>query len=146
MPHPWEFKEKFDFVTADFVYVRSLGDRKGIEEQTKTVSTERTNRLDRCRPPATIAEISYRNTLGGSSMLDEGVCAQVKSVENTCGSSRSSTRLGSNVNAKKWIAPSGSVETIEQGKLKAATYAETYLRQVANLELPPLKWKESRAA
>jgi CRISPR/Cas system-associated endoribonuclease Cas2 len=51
-----------------------------------------------------------------------------------------------NVNAKKWIAPSESVETIEQGKLKAATYAETYLRQVANLELPPLQWKESRAA
>ena len=51
-----------------------------------------------------------------------------------------------NVNAKKWIAPSKSVETIEQGKLKAATYAETYLRPVANLELPPLQWKESRAA
>ena len=50
-----------------------------------------------------------------------------------------------NVNAKKWIAPSESVETIEQGKLKAATY-ETYLRQVANLELPPLQWEESRAA
>ena len=51
-----------------------------------------------------------------------------------------------NVNAKKCIAPSDSVETIEQGKLKAATHAETYLRQVANLELPPLHWKESRAA
>jgi len=51
-----------------------------------------------------------------------------------------------NVNSKKWIAPSESVETIEQGKLKAAKYAETYLSQVANLELPPLKWKESRAA
>ncbi len=51
-----------------------------------------------------------------------------------------------NVNAKKWIAPSESVENIEQGKLKATTYAEAYLRQVANLELPPLKWKESCAA
>jgi hypothetical protein len=50
------------------------------------------------------------------------------------------------VNAKKWIASSESVETIEQGKLKAATYAEAYLRQVVNLELPPLQWKESRAA
>ena len=29
-------------------------------------------------------------------------------------------------------------------KLKAATYAETYLKRVANLELPPLQWKESR--
>ena len=50
------------------------------------------------------------------------------------------------MNAKKWIASSESVETIEQGKLKAATYAEAYLRQVVNLELPPLQWKESRAA
>jgi hypothetical protein len=47
-----------------------------------------------------------------------------------------------NVSAKKWIAPSQSVESIEQGKLKAATYAEAYLKQVANLELPLLKWKE----
>jgi uncharacterized protein YecE (DUF72 family) len=36
VPRPWEMKEKFDLVTADFVYVRWLGDRKGIEEQTKT--------------------------------------------------------------------------------------------------------------
>src|SRR4029077_11864476 len=35
MPRPWEMKEKFDLVTADFAYVRSLGDRKAIEEQTK---------------------------------------------------------------------------------------------------------------
>jgi len=27
--------EKFDPITADFTYVRWLGDRKGIEEQTK---------------------------------------------------------------------------------------------------------------
>ena len=36
MPRPWEFNQKVDFVTADFTYVRWLGDRKGIEEQTKT--------------------------------------------------------------------------------------------------------------
>ena len=36
MPRPWEMKEKFDSITADFTYVRWLGDRKGIEEQTKT--------------------------------------------------------------------------------------------------------------
>jgi len=36
VPRPWELKEKFDLVTADFAYVRWLGDRKGIEEQTKT--------------------------------------------------------------------------------------------------------------
>jgi uncharacterized protein YecE (DUF72 family) len=35
MPRPWEYKEQIDFVTTtDFVYVRWLGDRKGIEEQT----------------------------------------------------------------------------------------------------------------
>jgi uncharacterized protein YecE (DUF72 family) len=36
MPRPWEFNEKIDFVTADFVYVRWLGDRKRIEERTNT--------------------------------------------------------------------------------------------------------------
>jgi hypothetical protein len=91
------------------------------------------------------------NTLGDSSMLDKRICAEVKvglehlrlfSEQNALGVQFSVY----NVNAKKWKAPSESVETIEQGKLKAATYAETYLKQVANLELPPLQWKESRAA
>ena len=36
MPRPWEFKEKVNFVTVDFVYVRWLGDRKSIEERTST--------------------------------------------------------------------------------------------------------------
>lgn len=36
MPRPWEMKEKFDLVTADFAYVRWLGDRTGIEKQTTT--------------------------------------------------------------------------------------------------------------
>lgn len=36
VPRPWEIKEKFDLIAADFVYVRWLGDRKAIEEQTKT--------------------------------------------------------------------------------------------------------------
>ncbi len=36
VPRPWEMKEKFDLITADFTYVRWVGDRKGIEEQTKT--------------------------------------------------------------------------------------------------------------
>jgi uncharacterized protein YecE (DUF72 family) len=36
MPRPWEHRQSFDFVTADFVYVRWLGDRKAIEERTKT--------------------------------------------------------------------------------------------------------------
>jgi|SRR5882762_5864753 len=36
LPRPWEMKEKFDPVTADFVYVRWLGNRKQIERQTTT--------------------------------------------------------------------------------------------------------------
>jgi hypothetical protein len=36
MPRPWEMKEKFDLVTADFLYVRWLGDRHGIERITQT--------------------------------------------------------------------------------------------------------------
>jgi len=36
MPRPALWFEKFDPITADFTYVRWLGDRKGIEEQTKT--------------------------------------------------------------------------------------------------------------
>ena len=37
VPRPWEMKDKFDLITADFTYVRWLRDRKGIEQQTKTL-------------------------------------------------------------------------------------------------------------
>jgi uncharacterized protein YecE (DUF72 family) len=36
VPRPWEMEEKFELVTADFTYIRWLGDRKGIEAETKT--------------------------------------------------------------------------------------------------------------
>lgn len=36
MPRPWEHKEKFELITANFTYVRWLGDRKGIEEINRT--------------------------------------------------------------------------------------------------------------
>ena len=36
MPRPWEMKDQFDLITSDFTYVRWLGNRKGIEEITKT--------------------------------------------------------------------------------------------------------------
>lgn len=36
MPRPAQLFEKFDPITADFTYIRWLGDRKGIEERTKT--------------------------------------------------------------------------------------------------------------
>jgi hypothetical protein len=51
-----------------------------------------------------------------------------------------------NVTAKNWIAPSESVDDIEQGKDRAAEHARVYLRQAANLELPSLNWKKSRSA
>jgi uncharacterized protein YecE (DUF72 family) len=35
MPRPAKWFEKFDPITAEFTYIRWLGDRKGIEEQTK---------------------------------------------------------------------------------------------------------------
>lgn len=34
VPQPWRIKPQFDMITADFTYVRWLGDRKGIEELT----------------------------------------------------------------------------------------------------------------
>lgn len=36
IPRPWEHKQKFDLITSDFTYVRWLGNRKGIEELTRT--------------------------------------------------------------------------------------------------------------
>jgi len=36
MPRPAQWFEKFDPITGDFTYVRWLGDRKAIEQQTKT--------------------------------------------------------------------------------------------------------------
>jgi uncharacterized protein YecE (DUF72 family) len=34
VPRPWEIKGNLDLITADFRYVRWLGDRRAIEEQT----------------------------------------------------------------------------------------------------------------
>jgi hypothetical protein len=115
------------------------------------LGTEKKSHVDRLGATCDYRGNWLANRTGEFSMLDEGVCAEVRvgsehlqlfSEQNAQGVQVSVY----NVNAKNWIAPSESVETIEQGKLKAATYAEGYLRQVANLELPPLKWKKSRAA
>jgi uncharacterized protein YecE (DUF72 family) len=46
VPRPWEYKEKVNLVTADFTYVRWLGDRKGIEELTRTWDKIIVNRRD----------------------------------------------------------------------------------------------------
>ena len=50
----------------------------------------------------------------------------------------------SNVKTKTWIAPSESVEDIEQGKDRTEELARAYLKRAGNLDLPPLQWKESR--
>jgi hypothetical protein len=50
-----------------------------------------------------------------------------------------------NVKTRTWIAPSESVDDIEEGKQRAADYAKAYLVRVAGQDLPPLQWKESRA-
>ena len=51
------------------------------------------------------------------------------------------------VNSKRWIVPSETVNDIEQGKEKAAEYARFYLQYFAHSEreseLPPLDWKEA---
>jgi len=49
MPRPWEMEEKLDLVTTDFVYVRWLGDRKGIEELTTTWDKTIVDRADDLR-------------------------------------------------------------------------------------------------
>ena len=36
MPRPWEMRGPLDLVTADFAFVKWLGNRRGIEEQTTT--------------------------------------------------------------------------------------------------------------
>ncbi len=46
LPRPWEMKEKFDMVTADFVYVRWLGNRKEIGKATTTWDKTIVDRTD----------------------------------------------------------------------------------------------------
>jgi uncharacterized protein YecE (DUF72 family) len=49
MPRPWEMKNGLDLVTTDFVYVRWLGDRKGIEALTKRWDRTVIDRTDELR-------------------------------------------------------------------------------------------------
>jgi hypothetical protein len=84
-------------------------------------------------------------------MLDEGVWAEIKvgGEHLRLFSERSALGVQAsvyNVNTKSWIAPSEPVDDIEQGKEKAAAYAEAYLKRSAKLELPSLVWKSSRSA
>ena len=74
-------------------------------------------------------------------MLDEGFWAEIKvggehlrlfSERNALGVQTSVY----NVNTKSWIAPSEPVDDIEQGKEKAAAYAEAHLKRIANWNCP----------
>jgi len=50
MPHPADLAAEHDLVTADFAYARLIGDRKAVEEETKTfdrVVLDQSERLDR---------------------------------------------------------------------------------------------------
>ena len=83
-------------------------------------------------------------------MLAEGVWAEVKVGAEHLRLFSERSPLGVqasvyNVSAKNWIAPSESVDDIEQGKERAEAFARAYL-QKANLELPRLEWKKSRTA
>jgi uncharacterized protein YecE (DUF72 family) len=44
VPRPWEFEGRWDILTANFAYVRLLGDRKGIEQLTQVWNREVTDR------------------------------------------------------------------------------------------------------
>jgi hypothetical protein len=83
-------------------------------------------------------------------MLDEDFWAEIKAggehlrLFSECNALGVQTSIY-NVNTKSWIAPSEPVEDIQQGKERAAAYAEAHLKRVANFELPPLVWKRSRS-
>jgi hypothetical protein len=83
-------------------------------------------------------------------MLTDGVWAEVKvgdehlrlySEHNAQGVQASVY----NVRTKSWIAPSETLDDIEQGKEKVVEYAKQYLREAVDLPLPPLEWKKSRS-
>ena len=56
MPRPAEILAKSDPITADFTYIRWLGDRKGIEEETKSWDKTIVNRR---REPTSYARTSF---------------------------------------------------------------------------------------
>jgi hypothetical protein len=83
-------------------------------------------------------------------MLDEGFWADVKlrdahlrlfSERNAQGVQVSVY----DVNSKRWLIPSEPADDIEDGKERAAIYAKVFLKEFANLELPPLVWKDARS-
>jgi hypothetical protein len=83
-------------------------------------------------------------------MLEQGFCAEIIIGGEHLRLFSEHSALGVqasvyNIRAKNWIAPSESVDDLEQGKERAEAHAKAYLKKV-NLELPPLEWKKSRSA
>ena len=83
-------------------------------------------------------------------MLAEGVWTELKAGGEHLRLFSERSPLGAqtsvyNVGTKTWISPSEPVDDIEEGKRKAEAYAKAYL-QTLSLQLPPVKWKESRSA
>jgi hypothetical protein len=81
-------------------------------------------------------------------MLDQGVWAEVKVGGEHLRLFSEESALGVqatvyNMNARNWIAPSETVEDIEQGKDRVAEHARAYLWKAANLGLPSLTVKKS---
>jgi hypothetical protein len=84
-------------------------------------------------------------------MLDHGLWAEVKVANEHLRLFAESNAQGVqasvfNVNSKTWIAPSEPVDDVEEGKERAASYAQEYLQRVAGVELPSLQWKAWRSA
>jgi hypothetical protein len=83
-------------------------------------------------------------------MLEKGVWAEIKVGGEHLRLFSEHSALGVqasvyNVNAKNWIAPSESVDDIEDGKDRAEQHARLYLQRATNLDLPALTWKQSRS-
>ena len=83
-------------------------------------------------------------------MLTEGVWAEVRigsehlrlfSEHNAQGVQASVF----NVTTNAWIAPSESVDDIEEGKDRAAEHARAYLKRTLDVDLPALQWKKARS-
>jgi hypothetical protein len=97
------------------------------------VAQGRKNKWTAQAPPAAIAGISYQTVLGSSSMLARAFVQEVKvgsehllfrsrtHKECSIGLQRQRQKLDCTLGVRR--------ETSEQGKLKAATYAEAYLKR-----------------
>jgi len=83
-------------------------------------------------------------------MLEEGFWAEVRIGDEHLRLFSEHNAMGVrasvyNVKANAWLAPSETVDDIEQGKDRAAEHARAYLKRAANLELPALNWKRARS-